>query len=353
MSMRVVVLSFIFFLAAAPLFARTKTDVLVMKNGDHLTCEIKGLDSGVLYVSFDYILGTSSVQWSKVAYIESKQLFVVKTSDGSSYTGTLGTAEVEEKRPVQIEVMEAAGKQSVLPRADVVKMGQTSDKFWQRFSGDLDSGIIYSKGNQTTQYNLGADLAYLRERWSGNANYSSTLSSSSGTSSAATRNQLDLSGMRLLRWNNWFYTGIGSFLQSSEQDIRLQSNIGGGIGRYFKNTNRSTISLIGGMAWQSTKYDQSQGPIPVENVAAALIGTEMKFFKFNKTNLDLRATAFPALSQPGRIFVNTNATYYIKITGDLSWNVSFYGNWDNQPPRHLSGSDYGTSSGLSFTFGLK
>jgi hypothetical protein len=83
------------------------------------------------------------------------------------------------------------------------------------------------------------------------------------------------------------------------------------------------------------------------------VAGELKLFRFNKTNLDLTATAFPALSQPGRIFVNTNATYYIKLTNDLSWNVSFYGNWDNQPPPGSSGSDYGTSSGLSLTFGLK
>src|SRR5580693_3494450 len=149
MNLRAAVLMSLIFVA--PLFAREKPDVLVMKNGDHLSCEIKGLDQGVLYVSFDYILGTSSLQWSKVAYIESKQLFVVKTSDGSSYTGTLGTAEVEDKRPIEIEVMEAPDEQIVLPRTEIVKMGQTSDKFWQRFSGDLDSGIIYSKGNQTTQ----------------------------------------------------------------------------------------------------------------------------------------------------------------------------------------------------------
>jgi len=53
-------------LLVAPLFGREKSDVIVMKNGDHLTCEIKGLNSGVLYVSLDYLLGTSSVQWSKV-----------------------------------------------------------------------------------------------------------------------------------------------------------------------------------------------------------------------------------------------------------------------------------------------
>ena len=31
-----------------PLFARKNTDVIVMKNGDHLTGEIKGLNAGVL-----------------------------------------------------------------------------------------------------------------------------------------------------------------------------------------------------------------------------------------------------------------------------------------------------------------
>jgi len=90
MNLRAMVLSFALLLSL-PLFAREKTDVLVMKNGDRLTGEIKGLDQGVLYVSFDYILGTSSVQWSKVAHLESKQLFIVKTADGSVYTGTLST----------------------------------------------------------------------------------------------------------------------------------------------------------------------------------------------------------------------------------------------------------------------
>lgn len=352
MNLRAVILS-LALLLSLPLFAREKTDVLVMKNGDRLTGEIKGLDEGVLYVSFDYILGTSSLQWSKVAHLESKQLFIVKTTDGSVYTGTLSTEETDNLRPVKIEVTESSQKQTEIPRTQIVKMGETSDKFWQRFSGALNSGIIYSKANNNTQYSLGAEVDYLRERWSGNANLNSTLSASSGASSAATRNQLNLEGMHLLPWKNYFYAGIGSFLQSSEQDIQLQSNLGAGIGRYLKNTNHASIAVLGGLAWQSTRYNQSTLPVPTQNVAAAMIATEVKLFRFNKTNLSLTASAFPALSAPGRVFFDTNATYYIKITSDLSWNVSFYGNWDNQPPANFSGSDYGTSSGLSFTFGLR
>jgi hypothetical protein len=41
----------------------------------------------------------------------------------------------------------------------------------------------------------------------------------------------------------------------------------------------------------------------------------------------------------------------VKLWSKLNWNISFYGNWDNRPPPRFSGSDYGSSSGLSWSFG--
>ncbi|MGB7554694.1 MAG: DUF481 domain-containing protein [Candidatus Korobacteraceae bacterium] len=337
-------------LLAIPVFARDKTDVVVMKNGDHLTGEVKGLDAGVLYVNMDYILGTSSVQWSKIDHIESKQLFLVKTEDGSVYTGTLSTAENAGGRPVRIEVAESPEHRVTIDRKQIVQMDETSERFWQRFNGSINSGIIYSKGNQTTQYNLSSDVEYPRERWSTGLNLNSTLSSSTGATTS-TRNSLGLNYLRLLRWNNWYYAGLGDFLQSSEQSIRLQTNLGAGIGRYLKNTNHTTISVLGGFAWQNTDYHQSAVAQGSQNVGTAMVAADVKLFRFNKTNLSLTASAFPALSTPGRVFATMNASYYVKIFSNLTWNVSVYGNWDNQPPFHFSGSDYGTSSGLGWTFG--
>ena len=42
-------------LAVTPLHAREKSDVIVMKNGDKITCEVKGLASDTLYISVDYL----------------------------------------------------------------------------------------------------------------------------------------------------------------------------------------------------------------------------------------------------------------------------------------------------------
>ena len=339
-------------LLVAPLFGREKSDVIVMKNGDHLTCEIKGLNSGVLYVSLDYILGTSSVQWSKVDHLESSQLFIVKTESGLVYTGAPSAAELPGDRPMKIEVIVSPETKVAIDRAQIVKMDQTSEKFWQRFNGDINLGVIYSKGNQSTQFSLNSAVQYPREHWSAQATYSSTLASSTGVN-ASTRNQVNYSGQRLLRWNNWFYQGMGIFLQSSEQDINLQTTLGGGIGRHLKNTNNAQISLLGGLSWQNTAYRATTEPQGNQSLAAALVAGEMRFFRFNKTSIDLSAVVLPALSQPGRVHFNTDASYYIKLFSNLTWNISFYGNWDTRPPANFSGSDYGTSSGLGWTFGNK
>jgi Protein of unknown function, DUF481 len=351
MNVRTSILSFVLLLAM-PLFARDKTDVMVMKNGDRMTCEVKGLDGGVLYVSFDYIDGTASVDWSKVARLESEQLFLVKTQDGSVYKGRLRTPDTAAERPVRIHIVETPEQETTINRSQIVQMVATSERFWQRFNGEVSFGVIYSKGNQSTQYTLGSQTVYVRERWNAQADFNSNLSSSAGANTS-TRNSLDLSGRRLLPWNNWFYSGLGAFLQSSEQGILLQSTLGGGVGRYLKNTNAARIAVLGGVAWQNTNYRQSLVPLGKQNLAAGLISAEARLFQFSKTNLDLTAALLPAVSDPGRVRFNTNAAYYIKIFSNLKWNMSFYGNWDNRPPPGFSGSDYGTSSGLSWTFGLK
>jgi hypothetical protein len=330
---------------------RAKTDILVMNNGDRFTCEVKGLGSGVLYVSFDYIDGTTSVDWAKVKSIESHQLFVVTTEGGAVYTGTLKTSQTEVDRPVRLEVVEAPEHENVVDRQQIVQMIPTSDRWWQRFNGSLSFGVNYAKGNQSTQYNLGSNVEYVRGRWNLVTDYSSNLASSAGNA-ASTRNSFNFTGMRRLR-ENWFASGIADFLQSSEQGISLQSTIGGGLGRYLRNTNRTSVSLLGGAVWQNTDYRDPNVNVASNNIFGALIAGEATFFRFSRTNFRASASLVPALSDPGHVRFDTNVSYYVKIFGDLKWTTTFYGNWDNRPPPGFSSSDYGTSSGVSWTFGLR
>jgi hypothetical protein len=349
MNLRGIVLSVIM-LVAWPLTAREKTDVLVMKNGDRLTCEIKSLSADVLYISLDYALGTVSINWFEVDHLESNQLFVVKTQDGEVYSGTLSMPKRESARPASIEVINEPGEKLELERDQIAKMDQSFENWWHRFNGSIGLGAIYNKGNQSTQYELSTDVNYPRERWSASAAYNSTLSSNKGAS-ASSRNQIDVSAQHLLPWNNWYYTGFAGFLQSSEQGINLQSTLGGGVGRYLKNTNHTSISVAGGLAFQRINYQQNILVAPGQNVASGWVSTQAKLFQFDRTNLTVVASLLPALSDPGRVHFNLNTSYYIKIWGDFRFNITFYGSWDSHPPPGFAGSDYGTSTGLNWTFG--
>ena len=340
----------VLWLVALPLYARDKSDVLVMRNGDRLTCEVKSLDADTLSISLDYAAGTVSIDWGKVDHIESKQLFLVKTQDGLVYSGSLSTPSTLGARPTKIEVLEESSSRVALDKTHVIHMEETDLSFWRRFNGQVGMNSIYSKGNQSVQYNLNADAVYPRPRWSAAVSYSSSFSSNTGTS-AVTRNESQLTGERLLRWNNWYYAGLLDFLQSSEQGIQLQSTFGGGIGRYLKNTNNTMISVYAGVAWQDIAYHEQLVAAPSQQVTSALIVGKISLFRFDKTNLDVVATILPALSDPGRIHANLNAAYYIKLWSKFTWNISFYGNWDNQPPPGFSSSDYGTSSGITYRFG--
>jgi len=171
------------------------------------------------------------------------------------------------------------------------------------------------------------------------------LSNAEGTPTA-TRNQVELQGTRLLRWDNWFYAGDASFLQSSLKGINAQTALGGGIGRFLRKTHSTRISLLGGLAELTTRYDGK----PTQNDLAALIAAEVNVFRFKKLALTVTPVLLPSLDDGGRIRFKLNAQYQVEVVSNLWWNVTFYGNWDNRPPAGLAGSDYGTSLGISYKF---
>ena len=109
-------------LFSAGLYAQKNTDVIVMKNGDRFTCEIKGLSAGVLSVKLSYVDGTIGVQWSQVAHLESNQLFLVHTESGDVYTGKISTTGASSDPPIRIEIAIAPEKEVEVARRNVIQL---------------------------------------------------------------------------------------------------------------------------------------------------------------------------------------------------------------------------------------
>ena len=100
------------FLLATSLFARDSSDVIVMKNGDHLTGEIKGLNAGVLYV--EHGIHTRNKLGSMVEGGASGKQAVVPREDRRRLGVHRDTQYREHSsgRPMEIEVAKTPDKKS-------------------------------------------------------------------------------------------------------------------------------------------------------------------------------------------------------------------------------------------------
>src|SRR5947208_4781388 len=270
-----------------PAFARAKADVIVMKNGDRITGEVKRLENGVLKVDLDYVDGTLSISWLKVARLESKALFLVQLEDGTIYSAKVITA--QGSTPLNFQIQPEDQPSFTVEESRVVRMTQTSESLLHRFSANVTLGATYSKGNNATQYNIGSAVDYTETRWGGDLNYSSNLASNTGAPTT-TRNQVDLAVYRILPWKKYFYEGTAGFLQSSVQGIDRQATFGLGLGRFLKNTNLIRFTILGGLGWQTTNYVPEISGGGSQDTAVALITSNLEVFNFKKTRLKLYGT---------------------------------------------------------------
>jgi len=75
-----------------PLSAREKTDVIILKNGDHISCEIKRLARGILTVGTDSTMDSVRIKWQDIKTVTSKFLFTLEDDQGRIYVGSLEPA---------------------------------------------------------------------------------------------------------------------------------------------------------------------------------------------------------------------------------------------------------------------
>src|ERR1044072_8796750 len=74
---------------AAPPWAQRTVNVVIVRNGDRMTGEIKKLQRGELVFKASYMADAVRLDWSKVARLESKDKYLIVLTDGQLFTDSL------------------------------------------------------------------------------------------------------------------------------------------------------------------------------------------------------------------------------------------------------------------------
>jgi hypothetical protein len=326
--------------------AKNVDDVVVLRNGDRLTGEIKGLQRGELRFKSDYMAEAVRLDWSKVQSIESKSTFMIWLVDGQLVTNVLRLLPTNSNE-VPNFIIGSSNDVLKVPQLDVIRITPIEKQFFKRLEGSIDFGFSFTSGNDQYQTELAATATYRTGNHSFTASIDSSFSGQTeGTS--LSRNQFNFDYRKQLT-RNWYVGGLFGLLRSDQQSLNLRTSAGGLIGRNLKQTEHTRLSVYGGLVGTRENYSQSIGTPKTTN-ADAIAGADFVTFRFNAVDIRSRFSLFPSLTTPGRTRLQGNSDLRIKIVKDLWWGFHVYENFDSKPPVRADKNDLGVSTSLGWKF---
>jgi hypothetical protein len=324
-----------------PTSAREKTDVVILKNGDHIACEIKNLARGMLTVGTDS-MSTVQIKWPDVEKITSKLLFTVQDTDGRLYVGSLQAA--ADKGHVDVVGPRGA---SNLDNMKIVEIQEVGISRWKRFSGSAELGYSFTKASDRTQFNFTGDIKYRTERYSSQLSYSSTFGTSKGETDAD-RKLVTLNGTRELP-GKWLANAQMSFEHNIELQLDQRFSFLGGPGYRIVQSNRALITVIGAASFSRESY---YGQSLTKN-AEGFFAIDTQFFKLYSPKFDIvnQFAFLPNFSTRGRRRLEFNSKVRFEVLKDFYVTMTLYDSYDSKPPSETAEkNDYGFTTGLSWTF---
>jgi hypothetical protein len=329
-------------LLASPVFA-AKSDIVELRNGDHITGEVKSLNRGILEFSTDH-MGTINIEWHSVARLKSRQLLEVESTSGERIFGSIGGA----TESGSLLVAGAEGSPREIDMSDTVRIAPLDEigGIRDRVDGYVDVGFSDTKANNITQLRFDAGISYRDRKRLWDLSFATTQSDSdSGQSGSAT-----LKGeQRRFFGNRWFWLGLLQLDQNDEQDLDLRTLFGGALGRHLVQNNSHSFGLGAGLALSREALADGEQIDSVEMI----FGMSYDAFRFEDPELDLNAdlVVFPSLTVSGRVRAQATVSLRYELVEDFFTELTLSESFDNKPQSvGAEKNDYAITTSIGYSF---
>ena len=327
-------------LAAAPALARDKTDVVVLRNGDVLTGDIKGMSRGKLDFNTDDA-GRPSIKWDKVLRVTSVYSYEVKLSSGERYYGVLSS-------PADREL--AVGD---LPTAyvfhtdEVVEIVPMDDSFFGRIRASFDLGFTFAKANSATTVSTSGDVAYLGQYIGATLAFSGYFQDDA-SNVAVSQYSASLQGDVYFE-KNWRAFLAALVYHNDELALILRTTLSSGASYSAVRNTWTEVWLTAGLSGSREQYTSGDPNYTLEG----LLGVSWTAFRYDTPKLDMTTELFlmPGLSDWGRLRGTFTFKIKYEIFKDFNTGLQFTDSFDTRPPdTAASKNDFITSLTVGWTY---
>jgi len=326
---------------AGPAAAAPKTDRIVMRNRDRITCEIQSLDRGRLRVKTDDI-GTLDIEWNKVDTLRADATFEIEDVIGQHFYGRLR----EGPRAGALSVETAAGIRN-LDMLSVVRISRLGESIWKRLDGVIDLGTSYTSASDLFTLDLASETTFRRPRYEFGLDLNATFTK-----------QPDVEDTR--RWNasldfvhrlpsRWLVSGQVLLEQNQELGFELRSSGAVGAGRYLVQTAHDDFLAAIGVSINEERPVEGE----TTNNAEYLLTMQYDRFSYDFPKIDIFIgfTAYRNMSESGRVRLEADISLRREIFRDFNLSIRGYESYDSQPASEGAElNDYGLTFGFGWSY---
>jgi len=327
---------------AATAHGRAKTDVLVLENGDRITCEIKELYRGRLKASTSS-MSTVYIEWLDVVELKSQYYFEIEDEDGYKY---YGTPELTQEGQVRVTRADAVVS---LEKLQVIRITPIETSFWSRINGSVSLGISYTKSSQIGRTDFAFDVRYRVEK-----NFVQLRGTSSVTSEAEqetiTRSDASLTYQHLFARR--VYSDLtGATFRNDDMGIALRLTLSAGVGAHVVQTNSSVLEATLGVS-VNREWATDAMTLPTNNLEGVLAtGYNIYIYNTPKTDLSTNVSVYPRLPDFDRLRVDIDASWSQEVISDFTIVLTFWDNYNSEPPSENDAkNDWGFTTSIGYKF---
>jgi len=313
-------------------FLFSQTDTLIMSNGNVVVGEIKNMNKNVLQIETDFSDSDFKIEWDKVRYIKSDQTFIIFSSNGNHFDGSIKMDDADTTKAIVYN-----GSQQVsLDLNEIVFIKEVEQNFLGRLSLELSAGYTLTKANNLNTLSIRSYIGYLSKKFSADASFNLVRSVQEEVD--PTRRTEASIGFRNIIKNDWFGLISSNLLQNDEQKIKLRATTSAGVGNYIVNTNKIYFGAAAGLAWNNERYTET--PDDDKNSLEGFAGLEVNIFNLGDLDLLTYFNVYPGITEKGRVRTDFSFDLKYEFPLDFFINLGFTHNFDNQPVEGASKGDY-------------
>ena len=319
------------------------TDVVILRNGDHITGEVKGLARGKLDYSTDDA-GRLSIEWDKVAKLTSPNPFEIELGSGAKYFGRLGLP----IRDGYIVVQDV--RSDTLRIGSVVGITPLNAGLLQRIQSYLDIGFTLAKANQSTTFSLSGAAEYRGPAFGSQFKFDSYAQGQESVPTTARNSVRESFSWYLPR--RWSAVAVVQVEQNDELDLDHRFTGGGAMTRDLARTNDTELTAGAGIVGTQEQFSSQLGQATDASVEG-LVVTNWNVFRFDSPTLDFSSAVavFPSLSQWGRVRGQMEFRLKYELFKDFHAGILFTDTFDSRPPdESVQKNDYVTTLTIGWSY---